>query len=103
VDDLAAAHRVAIEKIEEGAFTAYNLGTGRGYSVREVIAAAERVTGRKIPVVESARRPGDPPALVADASKVLGALGWKARYTDIEDVVRSAWRWLETHPEGFGE
>ncbi|HOA74904.1 MAG TPA: UDP-glucose 4-epimerase GalE [Phycisphaerae bacterium] len=103
VDDLAAAHRVAIEKLQEGVFSAYNLGTGRGYSVREVIAAAERVTGRKIPVVQTARRPGDPPALVADASKVLDALGWKARYTDIEDIVRTAWRWMQSHPNGFEE
>jgi len=103
VDDLASAHRLAIEAIEPGHFAAYNLGTGKGYSVREVIAAAERISGKKIPVQESPRRPGDPPALVADASKVLSALGWKAKWTDIEDVVRSAWRWFEKHPNGYSD
>lgn len=103
VDDLAAAHRTAIEQIQPGTFTAYNLGTGRGYSVREVIAAAERVTGLPIPVVESARRPGDPPALVADAGKVHAALGWKARWTEIDDVVGTAWQWFAKHPDGFGD
>lgn len=103
VDDLATAHRAAIEKVEPGTFNAYNLGTGKGYSVREVIAAAERVTGKKIPVRESARRAGDPPALVADASKVYKALGWKAQWTDVEKVVQSAWNWFEKHPEGYGD
>lgn len=101
VDDLATAHRMAIETIQPGAATAFNLGTGRGYSVREIIASVERITGRKIPVEESPRRPGDPPALVADAGKARSELGWQAKYTNIDDVVGSAWRWFEKHPNGF--
>jgi UDP-glucose-4-epimerase GalE len=103
VEDLASAHRAAIEAVKPGTFAAYNLGTGHGYSVREVINATERVTGRRVPVEESPRRAGDPPQLVADASKVHAALGWKARWTDINDVVRSAHRWHESHPNGFGD
>ncbi len=103
VDDLASAHRSAIEVVQPGTFAAYNLGTGKGYSVREVIAAAQRVTGKPIPVRESGRRPGDPPSLVADASKVLSALGWKAQWTDIDAIVRSAWQWFEKHPNGYGD
>ncbi len=103
VEDLASAHRLAIESVQPGNFAAYNLGTGRGYSVREVIAATERVTGRRVPVEESPRRPGDPPQLVADAINVHAALGWKARWTDIDEIVRSASRWHQTHPNGFGE
>ena len=101
VEDLATAHRMAIEKIVPAEASAYNLGTGRGFSVREVIAAAEQVTGRKIPVEESPRRPGDPPSLVADASKAKTGLGWQAQWTQIEDVVRSAWQWHKVHPDGF--
>lgn len=101
VDDLAVAHRLAIEAVSSGTFTAYNLGTGRGYSVREVIDAARRVTGKQIPVVEAPRRAGDPPALVADAGQAAEALDWKAQWTDIEDIVRSAWQWLQAHPDGF--
>jgi UDP-glucose 4-epimerase len=76
-----------------GATTAVNLGTGRGFSVREVIAAAERVTGRRIPVREAARRAGDPPVLVADATRARAALGFAPRYTEIEPIVETAWRW----------
>lgn len=103
VGDLASAHRLAIEAVRPGTFSAYNLGTGRGYSVREVIKSAERVTGKLIAVEESPRRPGDPPMLVADANKVLDAIGWEARHTDIDDIVRSAWQWHEKHPDGFAD
>ncbi len=103
VEDLASAHRLAIEAIHPGTFNACNLGTGHGYSVREVIQAAERVTSRPIPVSESPRRAGDPPTLVADAAKALADLGWKAKWTDIDDIVRSAWAWHEARPAGFGD
>jgi UDP-glucose 4-epimerase len=101
VDDLASAHRMAIEKVQPSTAAASNLGTGRGHSVREIVAAAERVTHRRIPVQEDPRRPGDPPELVADASNARETLGWQAKWTDIDDVVRSAWNWFEAHPNGY--
>jgi len=102
VEDLADVHRLALEAIEPGTSSAFNVGTGTGQSVREVVSAAQRVTGRKINVQEGDRRPGDPPVLVADASRIHEALGWRAKWTDIEQVITSAWRWHEPHPEGFG-
>ena len=103
VDDLARAHVLALGKIEPGAKLAYNVGIGRGYSVREVIATAEEVSGLKVPVKEGPRRPGDPPALVADASKIRRELGWSAKYTDLKAILETAWRWHKAHPNGFGE
>jgi UDP-glucose 4-epimerase len=94
VDDLASAHLLALTAMgEQGACKAFNLGTGRGYSVREVIEACRTVTGRAIPVEEVARRPGDPAALYADNSKIRRALGWSPVYNDAESIVETAWRW----------
>lgn len=101
VEDLAEVHRLAIEAVRPGACQAYNVGTGKGVSVREIIAAARRVTGRDIPVEEAPRRPGDPPQLVADAALIASELGWRAAWTDIEETIRSAWRWHEAHPHGY--
>ena len=101
VDDLASAHRLALEQIAPGRGMLFNVGMGRGYSVREVIRIAERVTGRPIKVVEGPRRAGDPPALVASADKIRRELGWSAAYTDLTDVVRTAWDWHRTHPQGY--
>ena len=78
----------------------YNLGTGRGYSVREVIRAAEEVTGKKVPVKEGPRRPGDPPALVAAAEKVQRELGWQPHYTELRPIVETAWNWHRTPSQG---
>ena len=103
VEDLAAAHRLAIEATEPGVAMALNVGTGVGYSVREVIDAAGRVTGRRIAVEEGSRRPGDPPRLIADARRIRAAFGWAPAYTKIEDIVASAWRWHESHPHGFDD
>jgi len=103
VEDLATAHRLAIEGIEPGVALALNVGTGVGNSVRTIIDAARRVTGRRIAAEEGARRPGDPPELVADARRIRAALGWEPAYTTIEDIVASAWRWHESHPNGFGD
>ncbi len=102
VDDLASAHRLAIERIIPGRPEAFNVGTGNGQSVRQIIDAAQRVTGRTIAVDEGPRRAGDPPVLVADAARIRKALGWEPKYVDIERVVASAWRWHESHPNGFG-
>jgi UDP-glucose-4-epimerase GalE len=94
VTDLAAGHLQALDYLKRGgATTAVNLGTGRGFSVREVIAAAERVTSRRIPLREAARRAGDPPVLVADATRARTLLGFAPRFNEIEPIVETAWRW----------
>ena len=101
VEDLAAAHRLAIERIEPGRAEALNVGTGRGHSVREVIESARRVTGRTIAVHEGPRRPGDPPVLVADATRIGRRLDWHPKFVGIDEIVASAWRWHASHPDGF--
>ena len=94
--DLADAHVAALAKLRAGATSLLvNLGTGRGHSVRQVIAAVEKVSGKKIAVREAGRRAGDPPALVADARLAADVLGWKARIPDIETIVAHAWRWTQ--------
>ena len=94
VSDLAAAHVAAIGKIGQRApADLLNLGTGRGYSVREIIAAAERVTGRRVPVREKPRRPGDPDRLVANAGTAAKFLGWQTRLSDLDSMIRTAWTW----------
>lgn len=102
VDDLASAHLKAVEAAKLGAFAAYNLGNGHGFSVKEVIKAVEAVGGKPVPVEFADRREGDPPALIADARLARDVLGWRPAYTKLEDVVASAWRWHVSHPKGFG-
>lgn len=94
VMDLAAAHISALENVTPGTFETYNLGTGHGHSVREVIEAARRVTGRDFEVREAPRREGDAPLLVADASKAKAGLGWTPQYGDLDEIVRTAWHWM---------
>ncbi len=101
--DLAQAHILALEAIKPGEARAYNLGNGQGYSVRQVIQTAERVTGKKIAVAESPRRPGDPAVLVASSEKIIRELGWKPRYPALESIIETAWKWHNSHPEGYGE
>jgi UDP-glucose 4-epimerase len=103
VDDLAEAHLLALEALAPGKGLHYNLGTGRGYSVREVIRVVEEVTGRPVPVKEAPRRPGDPPVLVASSEKVQAELGWKPCYTDLRSIVATAWDWHRTHPRGYDD
>jgi len=103
VDDLAEAHLLALENLSPGKQLRYNLGTGRGYSVREVIRLAEEVTGKKVPVKEGPRRAGDPPALVASAEKIQRELGWKPRHTDLRSILETAWNWHRRHPKGFDD
>jgi len=94
VTDLAEVHVLALTYLLEGGeSTAMNLGTGRGHSVQEVIAAVERVTGRRIPIQEAPRRPGDPPALVADPTRAVGLFRWRPRYSSIDTVVETALQW----------
>ena len=99
--DLCSAHLLALEKIELGSGIRLNLGTGRGNSVREVIDVCRQVTGHEIPEVSGPRRPGDPPELVANAARAKQVLGWEAQYTDLTEVVRSAWAWHSSHPQGY--
>lgn len=101
VCDLVDAHISVMNALRPGDRRFYNLGIGRGYSVREVIDSARRVTGRPIETVESARRAGDPAALFADPSQIQRELGWRARYTDLDGIVRTAWDWFRAHPDGY--
>lgn len=95
--DLAQAHLLALQYLQAGQPSqAFNLGNGNGYSVREVISAVERITGRRVPVVESPRREGDPPVLVGSSQKAKQILGWKPRYTALEDILTSAWKWHQS-------
>ena len=99
--DLVEAHLVLMENLKEGQGLFYNLGVGRGYSDREIIDAVERVTGKKILVKEAPRRPGDPPELYAAPTKIKNELGWSARFTDLDEIVRTAWNWFSKQPNGY--
>lgn len=101
VEDLIAAHVACMNALKPGSRFVFNLGIGKGYSVREIISAAERVTGRKIKVIEGPRRPGDPPQLFANPGRIKRELGWAAQITDIDDIIRSAWNWYSKHPDGY--
>jgi len=103
VDDLAEAHVRAMERLAPGRTLVLNLGTGRGFSVREILEAAERVTGRPVPVRHGPRRPGDAVALFADPARARQELGWEARHRDPEAIIASAWRWLREHPRGYAD
>jgi UDP-glucose 4-epimerase len=97
VSDLAQAHVLALRALENSDGLIYNLGNGRGFSVREVIDTAHRVTGLSIPVVEAARRPGDPAVLVASSKKIRDELGWTPQHPDLESIIASAWQWMQQH------
>jgi UDP-glucose 4-epimerase len=99
--DLASAHLMALKALKEGERRAYNLGNGTGYSVREVIETARRVTGHPIPVEEVPRRPGDPAVLVASSEKIRHELGWSPVYPELETIIRSAWAWKQRYPQGY--
>jgi UDP-glucose 4-epimerase len=101
VADIAAAHVQALEAVGAVPSGALNLGLGRGYSNRQVIAAVERVTGRRIPVEPAPARPGDPDTLVADPTRSRQVLGWTPRFPDLEAMVATAWTWQQAHPEGY--
>lgn len=102
VTDLAKAHILAVEYLMKGGESnVFNLGNGVGYSVREVIETARRVTGHPIPAVEIPRRAGDPARLVASGEKAKEILGWKPEITELEDIIRSAWAWHSSHPNGY--
>ena len=102
VTDLAEAHRLALDALRSGAAsTVYNLGNGRPTSVREVVAAVERATGRRVPHQIGARREGDPGILYASSDRIKRELGWNPQYEDIQVIVGTAWRWRVAHPHGY--
>ena len=96
--DLASAHILAVQFAGSDVF---NLGSGDGYSVKQVIETARKVTGHKTPVVEKPRRPGDPPKLVGDSTKIRKKLNWKPRFDSLEAIIASAWEWHRQHPQGY--
>jgi UDP-glucose 4-epimerase len=93
VQDLAEAHLLALEALDERPRIIYNLGNGQGFTVRQVVESARRVTGHPIPVEELPRRPGDPAILIASSAKIENELGWKPKFPQLDDIVRSAWQW----------
>ena len=101
VSDLAQAHVLALNALGDHAQLIYNLGNGKGFTVREVIEVARRVTGHPIPVVEAPRRAGDPAVLVASSEKIQKELGWTPRYGELETIISSAWEWHRKHPDGY--
>ena len=101
VSDLATAHLLVLDALRDKEKLIYNLGNGRGFSVREVIETARRVTKHPIPAKEAPRRAGDPGVLVASSEKIKHELGWRPQFTDLEGIVRSAWEWRRAHPNGY--
>ena len=101
IADLVSAHLLALDALSERDKLVYNIGNGTGYSVKEVIETARSVTRHLIPSVETPRRPGDPARLVASSAKIRRELGWEPKYPDLKDIIASAWRWHESHPQGY--
>lgn len=101
--DLVSAHILALEALAERDKMVYNVGSGSGYSVREVIDTARQVSGKTIPVIEMERRPGDSARLVASSEKIRRELGWKPQHDSIKDIIASAWEWHSSHPHGYDE
>jgi len=102
VVDLAQAHILALQALAEGSCI-YNLGNGEGFTVQEVVTTAREVTGHPIPAIVALRRPGDPATLVASSEKIRRELGWEARFPNLKDIIESAWRWHQAHPQGYAE
>jgi UDP-glucose 4-epimerase len=92
-----------MQKQADGDQRFYNLGIGRGYSVKQIIEAVDRVTGKTINVEYGDRRPGDPPQLYANSDLIQRELGWSPKYTDIDDIIATAWNWFKNHPDGYGD
>jgi UDP-glucose 4-epimerase len=103
VEDLGRAHLLALEAAEPGEHSVYNLGSGAGFSVREVVEAARSVIGRDIDAVEAPRRAGDPPELVAASDRIREELGWEPEKPELEAMISDAWTWMQDHPHGYEE
>jgi len=100
-DDLAQAHQLAVESLKPGVATDYNLGSGTGTTILELLRACEKAVGQPIPHEIVGRRPGDPGTLIATPEKIIKELGWSPKYPDIESIVDTAWRWHQSHPDGY--
>jgi UDP-glucose 4-epimerase len=100
IRDLAAAHMLALGRETS---TSYNLGSGEGFSVRQVVDVVRKVTGKTIPVVVKDARPGDPPRLVASSHKITSELGWRPKFMRLQPIIESAWAWHQKHPTGYGD
>jgi UDP-glucose 4-epimerase len=103
IEDLSDAHVLALDAARAGEHQIYNLGTGTGFSVREVISATEAVTGIKVETREAPRRPGDPPMLVAASERIREELGWEPKKAGLEQMVADAWTFVQSHPNGYSE
>jgi len=101
IDDLCRAHLSAMKKLDDNSELAYNLGNNKGYSVREVIEAVKKVSGKDFKVVEVERRPGDAPILTSDATKAKTELGWEPEFPELDEIVSTAWLWHSEHPDGY--
>jgi UDP-glucose 4-epimerase len=99
--DLAKAHMLALDSLDDGVEGFYNLGSEKGYSIFEIIEEAQKATGKKIKIKKCPRREGDPPVLIASSKKIKRELGWKPGYSDIKTIMESAWKWHKTHPKGY--
>jgi UDP-glucose 4-epimerase len=101
IADLVSAHLLALSALDQRDRMVYNLGNGKGYSVKEVIETARKVTGKKIPAVEHPRREGDSARLVASSDKIRRELGWTPQHPGLQDIIQSAWEWHQSHPNGY--
>jgi UDP-glucose 4-epimerase len=101
VEDLCSAHLLALKHLDRDKELVYNLGIGRGYSVRQVIDTVKKISGKDIKVVEDLRRPGDPPVLTADPSRAMREMGWKPKFTELDGIIETAWKWHNAHPNGY--
>jgi UDP-glucose 4-epimerase len=104
VTDLADAHIKAIEKLfADNTSATYNLGNGKGFSVKEVVEEARKVTGHKIPATVEARRAGDPSTLIATSEKAISELGWVPKFNSLSQIIETAWKWHSNHPNGYND
>jgi len=101
VDDLCSAHLLALDKLNENCELTCNLGNGTGYSVRQVVETVKEVSGKDFKVAETDRRTGDPAVLTSDATRAINELGWKPKFTNLKDIIETAWSWHNAHPDGY--
>ena len=99
--DIAQAHALALARIGDFAGTIYNIGNSQGFSVKQVVQAASRITGKNITCLQAARRPGDPAVLVASSDKIRKELGWSPQFSTLEAIIQTAWEWKQRHPRGY--